>query len=572
MTPFERRRQILSLLQEQPGIKVTELAQLLVVSEGTIRNDLTELEEAGYVRRVHGGAVLRHNHRFLSPSFAARIQVNAEAKQWIARRAAGMIEDGDSILLDASSTVYSMVPYLRDCHNLTIVTNGIEVGLALAENPSHTVILVGGMIRSDGTSVVGHLGEKLLDELHIKTAFVSCSGFSLDAGLTEIDIQEVQIKRKMIHCAERVVALIDSTKFGRVDLTSFANVNRISHLLTDKGIALRFVEQLRQTNIILTICGESTVSSLSPHSAEKPHYKIGFANLGETMTFPIDVRRGLEQAAQAASNIDLVVADNQLDGAVALDVADRLIEKEVDLAIEYQIDQAAGSQIMNKFNRAGIPVIAVDIPMVGATYFGVDHYRAGHMAGVALGKWMAEQWHGSFDQLLILEEHRPGALPATRIQGQLDGLQSIVSQVPPYKIIHLDSGNTTEVSQANVLKALDNLPNQHRLAIICFNDDAAFGAIRAARQVGREADVVIVGQGADRNVRREIRRPKSRLIGSTAYWPEKYGARLIDVAIKILSGEPVPPAVYNEHIFITPENIDDYYPEDRDIMVQEHQV
>jgi ribose transport system substrate-binding protein len=569
MTPFERRRQILSLLQEQPGIKVTELAQILDVSEGTIRNDLTELEDTGYLHRVHGGAVLRHNHRFLSPSFAARAQVNAKAKQWIARRAAGMIEDGDSILLDASSTVFGMVPYLRDRHNLTIVTNGIEVGLALAENPSHTVILAGGMIRPDGTSVVGHLGAKLLDDLHIKTAFVSCSGFSLDAGLTEIDIQEVQIKRKMIHCAERVVALIDSGKFGRVDLTSFADLGQISHLLTDKDLNPHFVEQLRQTSTILTICGESTASSLSPYSLEKTHYTIGFANLGETMTFPIDVRRGLEQAAREATTIDLVLADNQLDGAVALNVANRLIEKGVDLAIEYQIDEAVGGLIMNKFNQAGIPVIAVDIPMVGATYFGVDHYRAGHMAGVALGNWLVEHWHGSFDQLLILEEHRPGTLPAARIQGQLDGLQGVVGQVPTFKIIHLDSGNTTDISQANVLKAIESLPDKHRLAIICFNDDAAFGAIRAARQVGREADVVIVGQGADKNVRHEIRQPNSRLIGSTAYWPEKYGARLIDVALRILNGEPVPPAVYNEHIFITPENMDDYYPEEKDGLVQE---
>ncbi len=96
--------------------------------------------------------------------------------------------------------------------------------------------------------------------------------------------------------------------------------------------------------------------------------------------------------------------------------------------------------------------------------------------------------------------------------------------------------------------------------MISFNDDAAIGAISAAREAGREADVVIVGQGADRIVRKEIRQPGSRLIGSAAYWPERYGKRLIDVAQKILRGEPVPPAVYSEHILITKDNIDEYYP------------
>ncbi len=568
MTTFERRQRILELLRDQPGIKVTDLAQRLDVSEGTIRNDLSALEKEGLLRRVRGGAVLRQSHRFVSSSFAARVQVNAEAKQCIARRAADMVEDGDSILMDASSTVFAMVPHLEGLRNLTVVTNGIEIALAMARN-SHSVILVGGMVHSDGASVVGHLGEKILRDLHIKTAFVSCSGFSVGVGMTEIDIQEEPIKRQMIRSAERVIALIDSSKFGKVDLTSFASVDQIAHILTDSRLDARFIDQLRQTDVVLTVCGEQTASRFTPWREENAHFKIGFANLGESMPFAIDVRRGLEQAAQEASNVDLIVADNQLDGSVALQVADRLIAKGVDLAIEYQIDEKVGGLIMNKFNQAGIPVIAVDIPMVGATYFGVDHYRAGHMAGVALGQWLAKHWNGSFDRLIILEEQRPGALPAARIQGQLDGLQEIVDQVPSSKIIYLDSGNTTEISQANMLETLRRLPNERRLAIISFNDDAAFGAISAARKLGREADVVIVGQGADRIVRKEIRNPGSRLIGSTAYWPEQYGKKLIDVSLRILRGEPMPPAVYNKHIFITAVNIDEYYPHSGDAFVSE---
>jgi DeoR/GlpR family transcriptional regulator of sugar metabolism len=194
--------------------------------------------------------------------------VNAEAKQRIARQAANTIEDGDAILLDASTTVFAMVPYLQNCHNLTIVTNGIEVGLALAQNPSHTVILVGGILRPDGTSVVGHLGQRILDALHIKTAFVSCSGFSVEAGLTEVDIQEVQIKSEMIGSAERVVALVDSTKFGKVDLTSFASLQQISHIFTDGHLDPDFVKQLRHTCTDLTVCGDTEASSFNPCEEE----------------------------------------------------------------------------------------------------------------------------------------------------------------------------------------------------------------------------------------------------------------------------------------------------------------
>jgi ribose transport system substrate-binding protein len=562
MTTFERRQCILGLLRERPGIRVPELASLLEVSEGTIRNDLRALEKAGGLTRVRGGAVVREGRDFVSPAFAARTQVNAQAKERIARWAADMVEDGDSVLLDSSSTVFHIAPFLLDRSNLTIVTNGIEVAYALAENPTHTIILIGGMLRPDRALTVGHLGEKILENLHIKTAFVSCSGFSVETGLTQVDIQEAQLKSRMIESAERVVALIDATKFGKVDLTPFATVNQVSHILTDSALAPRYIDDIRQTCANLTVCGENTTSSYTPCSQELPHYKIGFANLGENMSFAVDVRRGLEQAAQDVGNIDLILADNQLSGEVALRVADRLIAEGVDLAIEYQIDDKVGGLLMDKFKRAHIPVIAVDIPLVGATYFGVDHYRAGHMAGVALGQWLVEHWDGAFERLIILEERRTGPVPATRIQGQLDGLQEVIGEVPASQILYLDSGNTTEISQANMPQALQELPDARRLAIISFNDAAAHGAICAARELDREDDVVIVGQGADRILRKEIRHPESRIVGSAAYWPEQYGAKLIDVALKILNGAPVPPAVYNEHVFITQDNIDEFYPED----------
>jgi ribose transport system substrate-binding protein len=569
MTTFERRQRILGLLWEQSGVRVGELAQLLDVSEGTIRNDLSALEQEGQLRRVRGGAVPKNGHHFVSPSFAERTRENAGAKQRIARWAADMVEDGDSVALDSSSTVFHIARYLRDRSNLTIVTNGIEVAFALAENPSHTIILIGGVLRPDRALVVGHLGEKILENLHIKTAFVSCSGFSVQTGLTQVDIQEAQLKSRMLQSAGRVVALIDSSKFGKVDLTPFAAVEQVAHILTDGALDARYVEELRQTGTMLTICGEHTTSSYGPWSSETTRYRIGFANLGESMPFPVDVRRGLEQAAQEAGSIDLITADNRLSGEVALRVADYLIAERADLVIEYQIDEKVGGLLMDKFNQAGIPVIAVDIPMVGATYFGVDHYRAGHMGGVALGEWLAENWDSGFDHLIVLEERRPGALPATRIQGQLDGLEGVIGPVSPAKILHLDSGNTSEVSEASMLEALERLPDARRLAIISFNDDAAVGAIRAARQLGRESDIVIVGQGADRIARKEIRRPGSRLIGSAAYWPEQYGTRLLDVASKILQGEPVPPAVYSKHIFITKDNIDRYYPDSGDVVVPE---
>lgn len=549
-TTFDRRNRLLTLLHERPGIRVAEIAQIFQVTEGTVRNDLNALARDKRLERVRGGGIPTALNPVFNSTFNTRLHVQKIQKYLIARWAAELIEDGDTILLDASSTVYSMAPFINSHRRLTIVTNGIEVGLGLARNPENSVLLLGGKLNSEGIPVTNLVSDQFLKDLHIKTAFVSCSGFTPEAGLTERDILEAQIKIEMIAAAESVVALIDSSKFGKQALVPFARTDQLARIFTDSDLEHRWIEQLRSTCTTLTVCDEDSVVDYIPCSQETRHYRIGFANLGETMPFSIDVRRGVERAAQAAGNIDLVFADNRLNGEVALAVAERFTAQNLDLVIEYQIDEQIGNQIMDKFHQAGIPVIAVDIPIVGATYFGVDNYRAGHMAGLALGNWIKANWGGHIDSLVVLEEPRAGSLVAARIQGQLDRLQSVIGDIPLDKRVTLNSGNTCEISETVMTAALLQMPEAHRLAVVCFNDDAALGALMAARKLHREQDVAIVGQGADRRVRDEMSLSGCRIIGSTAYEPERYGEKLIPLALKILRGEPVPPAVYIDHEFI----------------------
>jgi ribose transport system substrate-binding protein len=550
LTTFERRQRLLELVQKQPGIRVPEIARMLSVSQGTVRNDLRALAEAKQLVRVRGGAVAELPRAQHSPAFSARARVQAEAKRRMARWAADLVEDGDTILFDASTTVHYLAHFLQDCRNLTVITNGVEVARSLAQNPSNTVILLGGVLRADGTSVTGPISEQVLEDLHIKTAFLSSTGIALDSGLYEVDIDEARLKRKMIAAAKSVVALIDSSKFGKVDLTPFARLDQISHIFIDDGLSQAWIDQLRQTSVPFTICAEDSVAAYNPSDRANGHYRIGFANLTEQSPMCVDVRRGLERAAHDAGNIDLIIADNQLSGKVAMQVAERLLEQNLDLMIEYQIDEQAGNRIIDRFRRANVPVIAVDIPMIGATFFGVDNYRAGHMAGVALGEWIKSRWGGEVDRVIILIEPRAGTLPAARIQGQLDGLQFVIGEVSSDKQITLDCGNTAEISEKQMLAALKKLSEAHRLAVISFNDDAAIGALNAASRLHRQSDVVIVGQGADRRVREALHDADARIIGSTAYQPELYGEKLVALALKILRGDPVPPAVYMEHTFI----------------------
>jgi DeoR/GlpR family transcriptional regulator of sugar metabolism len=259
VTTYGRRQSLIDTLRKQPGLRVPELARALDVSEGTVRNDLNALEEQGVLVRVHGGAVLNQQDQFQNNSFVRRYQQNAAAKLAIAREAAVLVNDGDSILLDASSTVYYLAKALSERRHLRVMTNGFEVAREMAQNSTNVVILIGGIVNNESSSVTGLLSERIIEELHIQKAFLSCSGFSLERGLTEVLLSEAQIKRKAIESSQQLFALVDSTKFGKEDLTSFARPEKINRLFTDQQLSSEWAERLKAVGVPFTICEEEGV-------------------------------------------------------------------------------------------------------------------------------------------------------------------------------------------------------------------------------------------------------------------------------------------------------------------------
>jgi DeoR/GlpR family transcriptional regulator of sugar metabolism len=245
----------MTILREQPGIRVPEVAELLGVSEGTIRNDLNSLARSGQVTRVRGGGVLL-DEQSRSPIFSTRLMTHRCTKQAIARQAAALVQDNDSMILDSSTSSYYLACCLKERRDLTVITNGIESARELAKNPSNTVILLGGVLRVDGTAISVTMAEQILTDYHIKTAFLSCSGFTLEGGPTEVDIYEAQIKRKIIASSGSMVALIDSSKFGRADLTSFASLDQITHLYTDNDLDPAWIKKLKQASVPFSLCSE----------------------------------------------------------------------------------------------------------------------------------------------------------------------------------------------------------------------------------------------------------------------------------------------------------------------------
>jgi DeoR/GlpR family transcriptional regulator of sugar metabolism len=244
-------------MRKDPALRVPEIARRLGVSQGTVRNDLNALAEEKQIIRVHGGGVVAADSaQPRGAAFGARARINEASKQLIGRHAAELVADGDALLLDASSTVYHMAQQLRDRRGLRIVTNGIEVACLLAQNPGNTVNLVGGILRPGIESVVGPWSERYLQDVRIKTAFVSCSGFTPEGGMTEVDVYEAEFRVKAVEGAGQVIALIDSSKFGKLDLTPSVRMERISMVFTDDRLSAEWIARLREAQVPFTICGE----------------------------------------------------------------------------------------------------------------------------------------------------------------------------------------------------------------------------------------------------------------------------------------------------------------------------
>lgn len=256
----DRRQRLALLLEKQPRGSITELAEILALSPRTVRSDLKALGAASQVIRRNDGD--GQGQAGLEPgpatsTFADRAQTNAGAKRAIARWAAGLVQDGDTILLDASTTVYHMAPFLAARRNLVVLTNGIAIGNRLAEDHTNAVILVAGVIHPRHASVVGPLYEPALRNHHIKTAFVSCRGFSLSAGLTETDGDEAAIKIRMVKLAESTAVLVDSSKFGQVYQAPFARADQVTHIFSDGDLEPYWVQQVQAASIVLTLCSSA---------------------------------------------------------------------------------------------------------------------------------------------------------------------------------------------------------------------------------------------------------------------------------------------------------------------------
>ncbi len=248
----ERRQHILGLLQSDGRVLVAELSSQLGISQITIRKDLDHLEAKGLIQRTHGGALPVQTGALFDPSLQEKQKQHSHEKQRIAAAAARLVQEGQCVMLDSGTTTTAIAQALRRFSQLTVITNAVNIAAELA-GTNFEVILTGGTLRKNSFSLVGPLAEDVLEEMHADILFLGVDGFDIEIGVTTPNVLESRVNRAMVKAARRVVAVCDSTKFGRRSLSRIVSPAAIHQVITDKNVPQQIVEALQSQNIEITI-------------------------------------------------------------------------------------------------------------------------------------------------------------------------------------------------------------------------------------------------------------------------------------------------------------------------------
>lgn len=254
-----RRDRILRLVRDREFVRVADLSNIFGTSEVTIRGDLDELADQGELQRVHGGAIVRDPTPRSELSFEEALGSSYPEKEAIGREAAALVASGDSIILDVGTTTTAIARALArrdELHNVVVFTSGINIALELEEAiPRFTVVVTGGTLRPLQHSLVDPMAGNILDEINATTAFIGCNGIHPSNGVTNVNLPEAAVKRRMIESAQRCVVVGDGSKVGNVSVVKVADLKAFDLVITGTSAPQAHVDEIHSLGIDIRIAG-----------------------------------------------------------------------------------------------------------------------------------------------------------------------------------------------------------------------------------------------------------------------------------------------------------------------------
>ena len=250
MLAIERRNAILAKLNVEGKVIVTDLSREFDVTEETIRRDLEKLDNEGLATKTYGGAVANQNLNVDLP-YNVRKRANVERKQKIAEKIAEMINDGDYIMLDASSTAIYVTKCILHRKNITLITNSVEIMMELADKSDWNILSTGGSLKKGALSLVGASAERMIRGFHVDLAICSSKGIDMNVGITDSNEKDSEIKRAIFAAANKKILAVDATKFDKISFVHVCNINEIDTVVTDQAPNDRWVEYFKDKDVEL---------------------------------------------------------------------------------------------------------------------------------------------------------------------------------------------------------------------------------------------------------------------------------------------------------------------------------
>ncbi len=261
MTKKENKNTILKRIKETGMVTVQELENILNVSGATVRSYLSELEEEGYLYRVHGGAAIKEKLKYELP-FQERLEKSREEKLAIAHEALRLIQPNDAIFLDSGSTVLELAKLMKDLSDITVVTNSIPVLAELTTAPGINLISTGGQVTRNHFAFYGALARENLDRFNFNKSFLGTDGISVVNGLTTEDFSIAEIVRIAIKRSKENIVLADHTKIGTVSFaSSISSLSQIDRLITDSQVDSEILNEIRLFEIEITTVKKELINN-----------------------------------------------------------------------------------------------------------------------------------------------------------------------------------------------------------------------------------------------------------------------------------------------------------------------
>ena len=294
---------------------------------------------------------------------------------------------------------------------------------------------------------------------------------------------------------------------------------------------------------------------------------LAFANIVNGSPFCDLVEASVirQEVAAGFAKENIIILNNQYDAVIGLKNADIILAQQPDVFIEFQFDERANNVISRKFTKAGIPIIAIDVPVPGSPFMGADNFGAAWLGGEVMAEKITEKFGGidGLDKIALLQFPTGGSATMMRSEGFVPPMEEVFGvDAVNSRLIKTDGGTGgTEGAKLVMDDLLAANPDAKTWAVTAINHESIAGIIAAFEAAGRwdPANVVLVGMGAGPLGQSQLR--DGQIDGSVAFFPEKYGQWAVPAAVARMMGEPVPPYMYPAHVTITMDNIDQYYPQ-----------